>query len=139
MFDGWKKTIALWVIRSKFTDATRYTHPDKRIAAVVAGVPYAADFDMASFEKPRVPLALVTARGDKWLIPRFHSDAVLKACAKCEHLADIDGGHGALLSPPVHLTGLAGELLNDAPGFDRSQMPEVDRKIAAFFRKQLLP
>ncbi|MFL6649643.1 MAG: alpha/beta hydrolase family protein [Sulfurifustaceae bacterium] len=140
-FDGWKTSIALWIIRHRLTDETWYTHNDPRVAAVVAGVPFAVDFDMASLEKPRAPLALVTAQKDKWLPPRFHSQAVLDACKVCEHLADFPtGGHGALLSPPPPgLFGLAGELLNDPPGFDRSTTPEVDRKIAAFFRKHLLP
>jgi len=43
-----------------------------------------------------------------------------------------------LLSPlPPGLTGLTGDMLNDPPGFDRSQMPEVDHKITAFFVKHL--
>ena len=139
--DGAKTTIALWVIRSRFSDATWQTHTDPRIAAIVAGVPLAADFDMASLAAPRVPLALVTARQDKWLIPRFHSDAVLAVCAACERLADFaTGGHGALLSPlPPGLSGLVGDLLNDPPGFDRAELPAVDRKISGFFRKLLLP
>jgi predicted dienelactone hydrolase len=139
--DGAKTTIALWVIRSRFKDATWQTHTDSRIAAIVAAVPYAADFDMASLAAPRVPVALVTARHDKWLLPRFHSDAVLGACAGCERLADFaTGGHGALLSPlPPGLSGVLGDLLNDPPGFDRAQTPAVDRKVSAFFRKLLLP
>lgn len=140
LLDGLKKTVALGVIRHRFEDATWYAHTEPRIAAVVAGVPYAADFDMASLSVPRVPLALVTAQGDKWLLPRFHSDLVLQACAACERLADFpNGGHGALLSPlPPGLSGLIADLLNDPPGFDRAQLREVDRKIAAFFRKHLL-
>ena len=87
-----------------------------------------------------MPLGLVTARLDAWLVPRFHSDAVLRTCAQCEAIADIrDGGHGALLSPlPPGLTGLVGELLNDPPGFSRAALPAVDRKIAAFFTRHLL-
>jgi predicted dienelactone hydrolase len=141
LFDGVKETIALWVIRYRFGDATWQTHTDPRIAAIVAGVPFAADFDMASLASPRVPLGLVTARHDKWLVPRFHGDAVLQACRTCERVADIpDGGHGALLSPlPPGLTGLTGDLLNDPPGFNRAALPEVDRKIAAFFVRYLLP
>src|SRR5258708_5546478 len=139
--DGLKKTIALTVIRWRFEDATWYTHADPRVAAIVAAVPYAADFDMDSLAAPRVPLALVTARQDKWLLPRFHSDRVLKACAVCERLGDFpNGGHGALLSPfPPGRSGLGAELMNDPPGFDRSVLPEMDRRIAAFFRKHLLP
>src|SRR5262249_61278955 len=111
-----------------------------RMAAGVAGVPFAADFDMTSLAVPHVPLGMVTARQDKWLIPRFHSDAVLQACPTCERLADLaNGGHGALVSPlPPGLSGLLGELMNHPPGFDPALLPEVDRKITAFFRKHLV-
>ena len=140
-FDGLKKTIALAVIRWRFDDTTWYTHAEPRIAAIVAGVPYAVDFDMDSLAAPRVPLALVTARQDKWLLPRFHSDRVLRTCAACERLGDLqNGGHGALLSPfPPGLSGTLAELLDDPPGFDRSALPEANRRIAAFFRERLLP
>jgi predicted dienelactone hydrolase len=139
--DGTMQTIALWVIRFKFSDATWQTYRDPRVVAIVAAVPYAADFDMTSLAAPPMPLGLVTARLDAWLVPRFHGDAVLKACPACERIADVrDGGHGALLSPlPPGLTGLVGELLNDPPDFNRAVLPEVDRKIAAFFARQLLP
>ena len=139
--DGTKKTIALAVIRWRFEDATLYTYADPRIAAIVAAVPYAADFDMGSLAAPRVPLALVTAGQDKWLLPRFHSDRVFQACAACERLGDFpNGSHGALLSPfPPGRSGIGAELMNDPPGFDRSALPGMDRRIAAFFRKHLLP
>ena len=139
--DGWKKTIALKVIRWRFDDATWYTHAEPRIAAIVAAVPYAADFDMGSLAAPRVPLALITAGQDKWLLPRFHSERVLETCAACERLADFpDGGHGTMLSPfPPGLSGLLAELLDDPPGFDRSVLAETNRRITAFFRKHLLP
>jgi predicted dienelactone hydrolase len=140
-FDNIKIWTALTVIRWRFSDASWQSYRDPRVAAVVAAVPYAADFDMASLAEPQVPLGLVTATQDKWLTPRFHSDAVLAACKRCERVADLPtGGHGALLSPlPPNLTGLAAELLGDPPGFDRKGLPDVDRKIAAFFRKHLLP
>ncbi|GAB3470746.1 alpha/beta hydrolase family protein [Polaromonas eurypsychrophila] len=143
VFDGLKKTVALAVIRQKFSDATWLVHTDPRIRAVVAGVPLAADFDMDSLAAPPVPLGLVTARQDKWLLPRFHSDRVLQACKACELVADLpNGGHGALLSPPPPadvLSPLAQDLLLDPPGFDRSALPAVDRQITAFMRKHLLP
>lgn len=144
LLDGLKKTVVLAVIRQRFSDASWQSHRDARIQAVVAGVPLAADFDMASLASPPVPLALVTARQDRWLVPRFHSDAVLAACNKrCELLADLpDGGHGALLSPPPPadaMSSLAKDLLLDPPGFDRGQLAALDGKISAFLRKQLLP
>ena len=140
LFDGLKKWAALAIIRHRFDDTTPRLHDDPRVAAVVASVPAAADFDMASLVAPRVPLGLVTAQQDRWLVPRFHSDRVLQACKPCEPIADLPtAGHGALLSPlPPGFTGLVGDLLNDPPGFDRSTLPEVDRKITAFFSRHLL-
>ena len=144
MLDGLKMQVTLAVQRIFFSSDTPQSHHDARIAAVVAGVPFAADFDMASLAQPRVPLGLVTAGRDKWLVPRFHSDAVLASCRpRCELLADLpDGGHAALLSPPPPanvLGGVAADLLADPPGFDRSQLAAVDQKIVAFFRARLVP
>lgn len=141
VLDGVKKFAARAVIGAKFDyDAGPYTHNDPRIVAVVAGVPAAADFDMASLAAPRVAVGLVTAAQDKWLAPRYHSDAVLAACKTCELVAALPGGgHGALLSPfPPALPARAAALLNDPAGFDRALLPEVDRKIVAFFVTHLL-
>jgi predicted dienelactone hydrolase len=139
--DGLKEMLARAVIRLKLDDDTWYAHADPRVVAIVSGVPFAADFDMASFAAPTASLALVTASRDRWLVPRFHSAKVLEACTACLHLADLpDGGHGALLSPlPPRLTGIAADLLNDPPGFDRSTVADIERRIAAFFAERLLP
>lgn len=143
LLDGPKKAIATFVIRHRLDDERWVTHEDPRIRAVVAGVPFAADFDPASLATPRVPLALVTAGGDAWLTPRFHSGAILHACLpRCELLADMPtAGHAALLSPPPPpevLGPIARDLLSDPPGFDRHELPAVDARIVAFFRRHLL-
>ncbi|WP_418123642.1 alpha/beta hydrolase family protein [Variovorax sp. 160MFSha2.1] len=142
--DGIRKWAALFVIRHRFgDDVAPREHTDPRIAAIVAGVPSSADFDMASLADPRVPLGLIIAGQDRWLIPRFHSDRVLAACLpRCELIADMPtGGHGALLSPPPPgLSGLIGDMLDDPPGFDRQNvLPDVNTKTTAFFCKHLLP
>jgi predicted dienelactone hydrolase len=140
--DPLKRVVARAVIQYRFAGDDRpRVDGDPRIAAIVAGVPSAADFDMGSLAAPRVPLGLVTARQDRWLVPRFHSDRVLEVCKSCERVAEFpDGGHGALLGPaPPTLGGLVGELLNDPPGFDRArEVPAVDARIVAFFRRHLL-
>ena len=141
---GWvgalKRWVALAVIRSRFDDDTLHTHHDPRVAAVVAGVPAASDFELSSLANPRVPLAFVTAGRDAWLVPKFHSERVLAACTTCIRLADMpSAGHGALLSPfPPGISGLLADLLNDPPGFDRSQLPAVDARIVGFFRQHLI-
>ena len=141
MLDGLKQWVARTIIGWRFADETSRGHEDPRIAAVVAAVPAAAIFDMASLATPRVPLALVTARQDRWLLPRFHSDRVLQACGSCEQLADLEqGGHGAYLSPlPPGLSGVLAEMLADPPGFDRAVMTAVHAKVAEFFCRRLLP
>ncbi len=141
MLDGFKQWVARTIIGWRFADETVRGHEDARIAAIVAAVPAAAIFDMASLAAPRVPLALVTARQDRWLLPRFHSDRVLQACGGCEQLAELEhGGHGAYLSPlPPGLGGVLAEMLADPPGFDRAVMPAVHAKVADFFRRRLLP
>jgi hypothetical protein len=141
MLDGLKRSIALTIIRSRFSDERLRSDSDSRIAAIVAAVPTAADFDPESFKNPRVPLALITAQQDRWLIPRFHSQVVLDACKPCEHLDDLPGGHGALLSPlPPGMTGLLGNLLNDPPGYSRErETATVDEKVTGYFAAHLMP
>jgi predicted dienelactone hydrolase len=137
--DGMKVRTARWVLYWLLRDAAWYGYTEARVRAIVAGVPFAVDFDLASLASPAVPLGLVTAGKDAWLTPRFHSEAVLAACKSCERVADLpNGGHGALLSPfPPKLSAASAALLNDPPGFDRKVLPEVDRKIVEFFRKHL--
>ena len=141
--DGLKKAVAIHVIRYKLDDATWYSHDEPRVQAVVADVPYAVDFDLQSLSQPRVPLGIVQAGQDKWLVPRFHSNAVLQACKTCVLVADLpSAGHGSLLSPPPpreNLSGIAADLLSDPPGFDRSLVPATHARIVAFFRQTLLP
>jgi predicted dienelactone hydrolase len=143
VFDAVKEKVAVFAIRHRFGDDAHWvTHDDQRVQAVVAGVPFAADFDPASLAKPRVPLAFVTAGQDRWLAPALHAGAILQACRpRCELLADLPtGGHGALLSPPAPIAILpanAAALLSDPPGFDRSVLPAVDHRIAAFFLSHL--
>jgi predicted dienelactone hydrolase len=141
---GWLDRLKLWVARHEIhrrfdDDREVYGHTDPRVAAVVAAVPAAAPIDLATLARPAVPLGLVTMGQDRWLKPVFHSEAVLAACPGCERVAHLeDGGHGAMLSPlPPGLDGVLGEMLNDPEGFDRGRLPEVDRRIAGFFRRML--
>ncbi len=139
--DGLKLWLARTVIGWRFADETVRSHEDARIAAIVAAVPVAVLHEAASLATPRVPLALVTARNDRWLQPRFHADRVLQACSSCEHLVDLENaGHGAFLSPlPPDLGGTLADMIGDPHGFDRAVLPAVQAKVADFFRRRLLP
>ena len=143
LLDGLKKLVALGVIRHRFDDETWHSHTDPRIAAALALVPFAADFDPASLAAPRIPLGLVLAGKDVNQVPRFHGGAVRAACRTCELVADLrDASHGVMLSPlpPLEPGSIASTLLADPPGFDRATvLPALDRRVVAFFTRHLLP
>ena len=141
-WDGLKKAIARPLIRRNLVgDTTWHSHTDPRIRVAVAGVPFAADFDWASFAATGIPLGIVQAEQDRWLIPRFHSTALMAHCARCDLVASLPrGGHGALLAPlPPQEDGLVGRLIADPPGFDREGLPALYQRIEAFFHRHLLP
>jgi hypothetical protein len=126
----------------KFDDETWYEHTGPRIAAVVAGVLFVTDVDAASLSQPPFALALVTTGLDRWLVPRFHSDAILAVCRSCEYLADISGGgHGALLAPrPPGMSRLTAALIGDSPESDRQvEVSRLNATITAFFIRTLAP
>jgi predicted dienelactone hydrolase len=138
--DAVRLSVARAVINERFSDDTPHRDGDPRVAAIVAAVPFAADFDIASLARLRVPLGLVTARQDRWLAPRFHADRVLASCASCEHLMDTGGGHGSALSPlPLGFNDLEGDLLNDPSGFDRAKATaQLDQQVTAFLLRHLV-
>ena len=142
-FDGLKLWLARTVLRNHFDDPTPQAHHDPRIAAAVAGVPLAADFDPASLKQPAVPLGLITAGRDIWLTPRWHGEVVAAACTPCERIAHLpEAGHSVLISPlpPLdRLDSIAAWLLADPPGFDRAVLPALDLRIADFFLRHLAP
>ena len=138
--DGPKLAVARTVIRWKFADDSAwYGHGDPRVRAVVASVPWAANFDLASLQAPRVPLGLVEAGRDRWLRAEFHVGSVRRACTPCETVAILpDAGHGAMLSPlPPDIPANLQPLIADPPGFDRSVLPALHRRIADFFLRHL--
>lgn len=141
--DGLKLWLAQRVLNWKFGgDDLPQAHTDPRLAAIVAGVPAAADFDLATLAHPRVPLGLITASDDRWLRPRFHSDPLRAVCQDCELLADLQGaGHGALLAPLPsrdEFSALACELMCDPPGFDRPAATALwIGRTVAFFQRHL--
>jgi len=139
--DGVKKQVALAVIRYRFSDTTPHSHQDPRIRAIIAAVPFAADFDLSTLVTPAVPLGLILARQDINQIPRFHGLAVQRVCETCTTVADLpQAGHGVMLSPlpPLGATdSIAFQLLGDPPGFERKQLPALHQKVANFFKQHL--
>ena len=142
--DPLKIWLARRVIAWRFSDPTPQRYSDSRVQAAVAMVPFAADFLPASLATPRIPLGLIIAERDVNQIPRFHAEAVARACEpRCEILMRLaDAGHGAMLSPmpPWAADSIETALLGDPPKFDRAaRVEQVHRTVADFFAQHLLP
>lgn len=141
LLDGIKKSVALTIIGWQMNDAEMQGHTDARIKAIVSAAPWAANFDLATLASPTVPLGLIQAERDVWLLPKYHVGAVMAACKTCETITSMPtAGHGAMLSPfpselPVNLTRLIGD-----PGdFNRAaEIPQLHERTTAFFEKHLL-
>lgn len=74
--------------------------PDARIAAVSLLVPVGAIFSADSLAGIRIPVGLTVAQADGVLLPRFHSDHVLRHCKTCQTLSSHPGsGHFDWLWP----------------------------------------
>lgn len=118
--------------------------PDPRIASVTAAVPVSAIFSADSLARIRVPVGIVSAQRDEVLVPRFHSDHVLRHCSACKRLADLPGGHFDVLWPwpdsvarEVAAQQVRGGLTT--PGFDPALRATAHARIAAFHRENLAP
>ena len=119
-----------------------HRYRDPRITAVVAMVPFAADFVPESLATPAVHLGVVIARKDVNQVPRFHVENIVKACTPhCEVVMDLpEASHGAMLSPmpPLERGSVGEHLLADPPSFNREQaIAELNTRIADFFVRHL--
>jgi predicted dienelactone hydrolase len=117
--------------------------PDPRIAAVSLAVPVGVIFTPESLARMRIPVALSTSGDDGVLLPRFHSQHVLRHCKTCTTLSDHpQAGHFDWLSPwpasiarTVAATQMRGGLPN--PAFTEADRQKAFDQIAVFFQQQL--
>jgi predicted dienelactone hydrolase len=118
-------------------------HPDPRIAAVSLAVPVGVIFTPESLSRIRIPVALSTSGDDGVLLPRFHSQHVLKHCIRCTTLSDHpQAGHFDWLSPwpasiaqTVAATQMRGGLPN--PDFTDADRQKAFDQIALFFLQKI--
>jgi predicted dienelactone hydrolase len=119
--------------------------PDQRVAAVTVAVPVAALFGDAGLQAIRLPVGVVSAGRDTMLLPRFHSERLLRHCGSCVPIAHLGGaGHMDLLGPwPAEIAApvAARQAQGGWPelGFDAAQRQVAFDGIAAFFQRKLQP
>ena len=116
--------------------------PDSRIAAVSLAVPVGVIFTPESLARIRIPVVLSTSGDDGVLLPRFHSQHVLKHCTRCTTLSDHpQAGHFDWLSPwpaSVAQTVAATQMRGGMP---KPEFTDADRQkafdqIALFFKQK---
>jgi predicted dienelactone hydrolase len=116
---------------------------DARIRAVTASVPLAAIFTIDSLSKIAIPVGVLAASNDEWLLPNFHSDYVLKHCKSCVSLGILpNAGHMDLLAPwPTALAKSVGADVTRGgmpnPKFDAKDREAGFARIVQFFNQQL--
>ena len=117
--------------------------PDPRVAAVSMAVPVGVIFTPESLARIRIPVGLSTSGDDGVLLPRFHSQHVLKHCKTCTTLSDQpQAGHFDWLSPwPASMaqtvadTQMRGGL--PKPAFTDADRQKAFDQIAVFFKQKL--
>jgi predicted dienelactone hydrolase len=117
--------------------------PDPRVAAVSLSVPVGAIFTPESLAGIRIPVALSSSGDDGVLLPRFHSQHVLRHCKTCTTLSDHpQAGHFDWLSPwpasiaqTVAATQMRGGLPN--PAFTDEDRQKAFDQIAVLFIQKL--
>lgn len=116
---------------------------DARVAAVTVAVPAAAILSSESLARVKIPVGVVSAGKDTWLLPEFHAQRLLRECRACAALIDLPtAAHMDLLSPfPAEVArGVAskqprgGEL---TPDFDARERAKAFAAIAAFYQRTL--
>ena len=124
-------------------NASTDPRPDPRVAAVSLAVPVGVIFTPESLARIRIPVGLSTSGDDGVLLPRFHSQHVLKHCPPCTTLSDHpQAGHFNWLSPwpasvaqTVADTQMRGGLPN--PAFTDADRQKAFDQIAIFFKQKL--
>jgi predicted dienelactone hydrolase len=117
--------------------------PDPRVVAISLAVPVGVIFTPESLARIRIPVALSTSGDDGVLLPRFHSQHVLKHCTNCTTLSTSPkAGHFDWLSPwpasiaqTVAATQMRGGLPNLA--FTNEDRQKAFDQIAVFFKQKL--
>ena len=117
--------------------------PDPRLVAVSLAVPVGVIFTPESLARIRIPVALSTSGDDGVLLPRFHSQHVLKHCTRCTTLSDHpQAGHFDWLSPWPASIAQTVAAIQMRGGLPKPEFTVADRQkafdqIAVFFQQQL--
>jgi predicted dienelactone hydrolase len=110
---------------------------DARVRAVVALSPLGVVFSAESLAKIRIPIAIYEAELDRYLVPRFHAQWIIRNIPNTEFHRVPNAWHYAFMDTPnMPIASPDGDLSANPPGFDRQAfLQQLQRELPAFFDK----
>ena len=102
---------------------------------MVALSPVGAVFSAASLAAVRLPVLVVAAAQDRFLVPRFHADWITANLPGVQHQSVPNAWHYAFMdSPSVAIPTEDGDVRADPPGFDRPvYLRQLGQALPVFF------
>lgn len=108
---------------------------DPRVRAVAALSPVGVVFAPESLRRLAVPVGLWVAEGDRFLVPRFHGEALARQLPPAAlHRVPMAWHFAFMDTPTLPIPTPDGDIAADPPGFDRAAFLErLGGELAAFF------
>ena len=108
---------------------------DARVRAVVALAPVGVVFTAPSLAGIGIPVAVYGAEKDRWLVPRFHAEWIVRNLPGVAFQRVPNAWHFAFLDTPgMPIPSEDGDVGADPPGFDRRAfLDRLGRELPAFF------
>jgi predicted dienelactone hydrolase len=110
---------------------------DPRVRAVAALAPVGVVFTAESLSRIRLPVLVVEAENDRWLVPRFHSEWIARNLPGAELRRVPNAWHFAFMDTPgMAIPTEDGDARADPAGFDRAAfLARLSRELVVFFDK----
>jgi predicted dienelactone hydrolase len=108
---------------------------DPRVRAVAALAPVGVLFSAASLAKVDIPVVVYAGEKDRWLVPRFHAQWIVKNVPGAEYRPVPNAWHFAFMdTPSMPIPTPDGDIRDDPPGFDRAAfLQTLGAELTAFF------
>ncbi|MBB3181173.1 alpha/beta fold hydrolase [Variovorax sp. Sphag1AA] len=117
------------------TDQAEQTLTDSRVRAVVALAPLGAVLSARSLTSIKTPTLVYEADLDRYLIPRFHAEWIVKNAPNTELRRVPNASHWAFMdTPSMPISTPDGDVGADPTGFDRAAfLKQLGNDIPAYF------
>jgi predicted dienelactone hydrolase len=112
---------------------------DPRVRAVAALAPMGVLFSATSLAKVDIPMVVYAGENDRWLVPRFHAQWIVRNVPGAEYRPVPNAWHFAFMDTPnMPIPTPDGDIRDDPPGFDRAAfLRTLGAELTAFFDRTM--